>query len=334
MIRLLVVIIAAATLYAGYWFVGSNGANSGFERWFDDRRAEGWVAEVDDINTRGFPSRFDTTLTNLSLADPETGVAYSAPFLQIFALSYKPEHIIAVWPNEQSFSSPYGKAAVSSTDMRASLIVKKNTALALQKANFTTDELAVKMDNGDAFGAGKALVAVELTPTPAAANNYHFGVDLKDLTLPQPKGLRLEVGLLPEKLDYARADVTAQFNAPWDLNALQTARPQPTKIAVKLIEAKWGQLELRLAGEFDVDTQGRANGKITVKAQNWRDILAVSAASGAIPSQLVRPIEQGLSLLSGLSGNRNTLDLPLDLKDGQMKLGPIPLGPAPLFRLR
>ncbi len=332
MIRLLVVIIAAAALYAGYWFVGSNGASAGFERWFEERRAEGWVADVEEIKTVGFPSRFDTTLTNVSLADPDTGVAYSAPFLQIFALSYKPEHLIAVWPNEQTFGSPYGKAAVTSADMRASLIVKKNTALSLEKANYTTDDLAIKMDTGEAFGASKALVAVELTPT--VENSYHFGVDLKDVTLPQPQGIRLEVGLLPEQLDYARADVTAQFDAPWDLNALQSARPQPTNISVKLIEAKWGQLELRLAGAFDVDAQGRANGKITVKAQNWRDILTVSAASGAIPVQLVRPIEQGLSLLSGLSGNRNTLDLPLDLKDGQMKLGPIPLGPAPLFRLR
>lgn len=332
MIRLLVVIVAAAALYAGYWFVGSNGAAAGFERWFEDRRAEGWIAEVEDINTRGFPSRFDTTLTNISLADPDTGVAYSAPFLQIFALSYKPEHLIAVWPNAQTIGSPYGKAAITSADMRASLIVQKNRSLALEKANFVTEELAIKMENGAEFGSDKALIAIE--QTEAVQNSYHFGVNLQDLTLPQPKGLRLNTGLLPKTLAYARGDVTAQFDAPWDLSALQTARPQPTRIDVKRIEAKWGKLELRFAGGFDVDNEGRASGKITIKAQNWRDILAVSAATGAIPEQLVNPIEQGLSLLSGLSGNRNTLDLPLDLEAGLMKLGPIPLGPAPLFQLR
>ncbi|MGB7319584.1 MAG: DUF2125 domain-containing protein [Planktotalea sp.] len=330
--RLLFVIVAAAALYAGYWFVGSNGARAGFVQWFEDRRSEGWVADYESITTRGFPSRFDTTISDIALADPDTGVAYSAPFLQIFALSYKPEHLIAVWPNSQTLSSPYGKAAITSADMRASLIVKKNTSLALEKANFTTDDLSLKMNTGEVYGASKALVAVERTPT--ANNSYHFGVELKEVALPQPKGLRLEAGILPDKLTYARGDVTAKFDAPWDLNALQSARPQPSNISIKLIEAKWGQLELRLAGAFDVDEQGRASGKITIKAQNWRDILAVSAATGAIPSQLVRPIEQGLSLLSSLSGNRNTLDLPLDLNNGQMKLGPIPLGPAPLFRLR
>ncbi|WP_439142302.1 DUF2125 domain-containing protein [Planktotalea sp.] len=330
--RLLFVIIAAAALYAGYWFVGSSGATTGFERWFVERRAEGWVADVNSIETRGFPSRFDTTLSGISLADPDTGLAYSAPFLQIFALSYKPEHLIAVWPNEQTFSSPFGKAAITSEDMRASLIVKKNTSLALEKANFTADAVNIAMDTGETLGTANALMAVQLVP--AAQNTYQFGVDLKDVVLPEPKGLRLEAGILPEALEYARGDVTAAFDAPWDLNALQSARPQPTRIDVKLIEAKWGQLELRLAGGFDVDTQGRASGQITIKAQNWRDILALSAATGAIPEQLIRPIEQGLSLLSGLSGNRNTLDLPLTLDAGLMKLGPIPIGPAPLFRLR
>ncbi|MEP5155071.1 DUF2125 domain-containing protein [Planktotalea sp.] len=330
--RLLIVITTAAALYAGYWFVGSSGAKGGFEQWFDDRRSEGWVSDYQSIETKGFPSRFDTTITDISLADPDTGVAYTAPFLQIFALSYKPEHLIAVWPNKQSLSNPLGKAAITSEDMRASLIVKKNTSLALEKANYVTETLAIQMDSGDTFAASKALVAVELVP--ASVNTYHFGVDLKDVSLPQPKGIRLEVGILPEALQYARVDATAAFDAAWDLDALQNKRPQPTRIDVKLIEAKWGQLELRLAGGFDVDAQGRASGKITVKAQNWRDILAISEASGAIPSQLVRPIEQGLNLLSSLSGNRNTLDLPLDLENGQMKLGPIPLGPAPLFRLR
>lgn len=330
--RLLVVIIAAAALYAGYWFIGSSGATAGFERWFEERRSEGWQADYASIDTRGFPSRFDTTITDIALADPDTGLAYTAPFLQIFALSYKPEHIIAVWPNTQSFSSPFGKTAITSADMRASLIVKKNAALALEKANFVANTLSATMENGAVFGADRALIAVETTAT--AQNSYHFGVDLGNVTLPHPTGLRLDIGLLPKTLEYARGDVTAQFSAPWDLNAVQSQRPQPTRIDVKLIEAKWGQLELRLAGGFDVDSAGRANGQITIKAQNWRDIVKVAAASGAIPTQLVNPIEQGLSLLSGLSGNRKTLDLPLTMDQGMMKLGPIPLGPAPLFHLR
>ncbi|MEN8891342.1 DUF2125 domain-containing protein [Planktotalea arctica] len=330
--RLLFVIITAAALYAGYWFFGANGATAGFERWFEERRSEGWVAEYTSIETRGFPSRFDTTINDISLADPDTGVAYAAPFLQIFALSYKPQHLIAVWPNTQSIASPFGKAAITSSDMRASLIVTKSASLALEKANFVAEDISAAVDASAAYGATRMLVAVERVET--TTSTYHFGLEARDVALPQPKGVRLEAGLLPETLEHARGDVTVRFDKPWDVSALQAARPQPTRVEVKLIEAKWGQLDLRLAGAFDVDSAGRASGEVTIKAQNWRDILALGVASGAVPQQLQRPMEQGLSLLSGLSGNRNTLDLPLTLDRGQMKLGPIPIGPAPLFRLR
>ena len=88
-------------LWAGYWVVGSSAAQSGMADWFDERRAEGWVAEYDDLAVRGFPNRFDAGFTEISLADPGTGLAWQAPFFQLLALSYKPNHVIAVWPDEQ-----------------------------------------------------------------------------------------------------------------------------------------------------------------------------------------------------------------------------------------
>jgi hypothetical protein len=35
-----------------------------------------------------------------------------------------------------------------------------------------------------------------------------------------------------------------------------------------------------------------------------------------------------------MSGNRNTLDITLNFSGGRVRLGPIPLGPAPVLRLR
>jgi len=331
--RLLFVIVAAAALWAGYWFVGSRAATAGFEHWFADRQADGWVAENSGIHTRGFPSRFDTTILDLQLADPQTGVAYSAPFVQIFALSYKPGHLIAVWPQTQSFATPLGKADIRSDDMRASLIVEAATSAALVRGNFAATNLVLEDARGQSVGAARLLMAVE--QTPAAQNSYHFGIEATDLFVPQPGNLNLQSGgLLPDTFERARADITVQFDAPWDLNALQTARPQPRQIDVKLIEARWGQLELRLAGALSVDMAGVPTGQITIKAQNWRDILTLAVASGMMPSQLQRPIEQGLSLLAGLSGNTNSLDLPLDFANGRISLGPIPLGSAPRLILR
>jgi len=217
--------------------------------------------------------------------------------------------------------------------MRASLVVDGARNAAAQRSNFAASALSVQMEDGRTAGAERLLIALE--QTPAAQNSYHLGLKATGLFVPQPAGLRLSTGdLLPGTFESASGDVTVVFDAPWDLDALNVARPQPVRIDVKLIEARWGQLELRLAGALDVDGRGTPSGQITVKAQNWQDILALGVASGAVPSQLERPIEQGLSLLAGLSGNRNTLDLPLTFSGGRVMLGPIPIGPAPRLILR
>jgi hypothetical protein len=125
-----------------------------------------------------------------------------------------------------------------------------------------------------------------------------------------------------------------KFSRPWDLRALEQQRPQPARIQVRLAEAKWGALELALAGTLEIDDAGRPTGRLTIKARNWRDIIAIIRQMGWLSERLVGHAEQALSLAAQLSGNSETLDLPLDFKDGAVTLGPIPLGPSPRIRLR
>ena len=58
-----------------------------------------------------------------------------------------------------------------------------------------------------------------------------------------------------------------------------------------------------------------------VKAENWREILELAVASGAVPEGLAGTLEDALGLLAGLSGSSKTLDIPLDFRNGRMLLG-------------
>ena len=79
---------------------------------------------------------------------------------------------------------------------------------------------------------------------------------------------------------------------------------------------------------------GTPTGTVTIKARNWRDILALATASGALPAALTDQIEQGLSLLANFSGNPETLDIPLTFSGGYIKIGLIPVAPAPRLSIR
>ncbi len=331
---LLTLTLVAAAAWAGYWFLGANGAQSAFAAWFEQRRAEGWAADYSDLQVRGFPNRFDATFDNLTLADPGTGLAWDAPFFQILALSYKPNHVIAIWPNDQLFATPLGKYRVTSSDMRASAVFQPDTDLALERATLTASTLGIKPTSTQTpLAANTVSLAIERQP--GDGKTYRMGLSADNLAPSVPWVRRVDPkGTLPETLSAFTADFTVAFDTPWTRSAIETARPQPREIRVKLAQARWGQLDLRLAGKVVVDDKGLPTGQITIKARNWRDILQLAVNSGALIESLASPLEDGLDLIAQLSGNPETLDIPLDFRNGRMLLGPVPLGPAPVLAIR
>lgn len=332
--RLLVVILLAAGLWSGYWFVASSAVESGLEGWFEDRRAEGWQADYSDLGVAGFPNRIDTSFTDLALADPYTGWAWQAPMFQLAALSYQPNHVIAVWPDDQLIATPIGKYRVTSADMRASARVS-GVALALEKVLLRAETLSVTHSNADGqaaltldgFNAG--IERMEGTPI------YRIGLNADGVA--PALSLRQQIdptGKLPRTLDALSMDMQVTFDRAWDRTSLEKARPEYRRIELKLAEAAWGDLSLAAAGAVDVDEKGMVTGRITIKARNWREILAAATASGALPTALAGQIEKGLGLVAQLSGTPKTLDIPLDFKGGLMLLGPIPLAQVKVQHLR
>ncbi|HSF64747.1 MAG TPA: DUF2125 domain-containing protein, partial [Paracoccaceae bacterium] len=97
---LLWIVVAAATLWSGYWFAGSRALERGAVQAIAMQAAQGFVSQA-DVSVQGFPNRFDLTLTEPRFGDPARGLVWEAPFAQLFALSYKPWHLIAAFPPEQ-----------------------------------------------------------------------------------------------------------------------------------------------------------------------------------------------------------------------------------------
>lgn len=329
--RLAYLIVIAAMAWSGFWLAGYWGLSRALPAWFDARQNEGWVAEYEDLSVTGFPSRLDSTFTNLSLADPDTGVAWDAPFFQLFALTYRPHHVIAVWPNSQSLATPNQRLDITTGDMRASLVLDPGTDLTLARSNLAIDALGITSSADWTLSADAVKLAMHRSDT--TPTQYRLALQADGLT--PPVGFELPDGLtLPRSFTRFQADLTAEFDRPWDRSAIEDTRPQPVMLDLTLAEIIWGDLELNAAGRVTLDTLGSPTGEITIRAVNWRDILDVARRSGQLPDSAIDLTEQALSLLAQLSGNENTLDIPLSFAGGRTKLGPLPIGPAPRLVLR
>ena len=329
--RLLIVIVVLSLGWSAYWLVGATQAKSAFEDWFAARQAEGWLAETADITVRGFPNRFDTTFSKVALADPETGVAWTAPFFQLFALSYRPNHLIAVWPNEQGLAFPDQRLTLRSDDMKASLVVAGTPSLPLERSNFAAEALAVVSDAGWSLSSENLRLAMHKAPEGDA--HYRLALTASGFAPPAEVAARA-ASSLPRTFKTLEADLSAEFSRAWDISALEDSRPQPTAIDLHKAQVTWGKLDLHAAGKVTVDASGYPQGEITLRATNWREIIALARQGDEIPSALIDAMEQGLELLSAMAGNPKTLDIPLNFRGGLTRIGPVPLGPAPRLVLR
>ena len=335
---LLAICLALAAAWAGYWFIGSAAVKSGITAWFDARQSEGWLAEYSDLSVQGFPSRFDTTLSDVKLTEPASGLGWEAAFFQLLTLSYTPNHVIAVWPHEQRIIMPDGAYTLVSRDMRASMVVEASTAVAPKRVTMTAEGLAWTPEAGGDAAAVEALrLAAERLgdATGTGDARYHLGLAAEGVA-PAASTLALvdTGGTLPRVIDTINADLTVDFSAPWDRFAIEDARPQPTRIEVKHVAASWGVMTLEASGTLDVDPQGLPGGTLTVKARNWRDMLAVAQRAGALTPNAANVAENAFGLAASGAADGKTLEVPLRFEDGRIWLGLLPIAASPILRLQ
>lgn len=333
--KLLFLMIVMVVLWSGYWFVGSSAVRDGVNGFFADAARQGIVAENTGVTVAGFPNRFDLTVDGLKLADPVSGAAWEAPFVQVFAMTWKPWHIIAAFPPEETLTLPDQAVKITSDAMKASLRAKPATALPLAEARLAGTSLALASDQGWTLGLGDFTVGLR-SDEALGANGYEFGFDLAPLT-PDPGFVAavkavtipdLPASDLPDTVESLWGSIFLTFSAPLDRHAAET-RPYLTRIEINQFNFAWGKLAASAKGLVQADDQGFAAGEITVDVTNWDRLPALLVAAGAVQPEMAPTIAKGMQALAAQTPEPTVLSLTLKLAEGRMSFGPFPLGPAP-----
>jgi len=322
-----------AVLVGGAWLAGAALTERALRDWFEDRAADGWVAAYADVDTGGFPGRFTTEITEIRLADPATGWAWTAPRFTLRQRPWRPGRIEAIWPRRQTLASPFERLEIEAEALAAALDARPSADLALDGARLEARALTLRGDPGGAASLERATWTILRREEGAATYDVAFAAE----GVSPPAGLVAALdpsGDLPATLETVRYAAAMSFDRPWDMSALEVARPRITRIALEELRAGWGPLSLRAAGGVDVGPDGRATGRVALRAENWRDMLELAARAGALPDALRATLETALGLVAALSGRPEDIDATLRLEDGTMYLGPFPLGAAPRLILR
>ncbi len=333
MSRLVKWALLLALVFSALWLGAAFALQRGLAGWFEARRAEGWQAEYARLESRGFPVRLEMRLVGLALADPETGLAWRAPDFAFSAPVWNPGRISAIWPEEQLIATPLGKIALRSRRMQAAVAFNRFADLNL--ARIALDLAGLLLSSGEGWESALEEGRLVLEQAEGAPYTYRLHFEAAGM-VPASPVLRAiaHVGRLSERIEGVRLDALVTFDAPWDRFAIEDRRPQVTRIRIERLSADWGEVALWMAGALEVDAEGTPSGQITVRAKNWREMVALARAAGILPEAFEESVVKALDFLASLSGDRSTLDTPLTFRNGYVAFGPFPLGPAPDLTIR
>lgn len=309
MLRILtIVIFLAAAAWAGWWIVGSRLIDRGVAAGIDSARADGWQIALDDLSVSGFPNRFDTRATNVDLATPDRLWGVALPFVQAFALSYRPNHLIVVPAPEAKVTTPFGPASVTAGDLRASAAITTSGG-GLSAATIVGQGVAV---NGNTWQA--TLASGQIALREAGPEAYDLALDIAELAL---TGLNADPRL-PDRLTAANIDMTVELDRP------ATAGGRLSAATLRRLEVTWDATRIDLTGTIRIDPSGLPEGDLSLAITGWRELLTLAPALGLPPGQM-------LLLAGGLGGldTDGTATVPLTLRGGQVMFGTIPLAPLP-----
>ncbi|NOX42063.1 MAG: DUF2125 domain-containing protein [Alphaproteobacteria bacterium] len=327
---LLAIVLIAGGLWSGYWFIGSSAKQAVLESWFADRRADGWTAEYSSFKVVGFPNRFDSRFKDLNLKDPNSGIGWKAPLFNILALSYQPNHIIAAFAHSQVVSLPGEDMHIDSKKMMASVTFEPDTLLAVRRTELRSTDLTISSSKGWKTQADKLNLSTRRNADAELAQDVVF--EAQNLTPTKEFRQSLDPkGQLPATIETLYLDMTLGFDAPWDRIAIEQGAPEVTKITLNKLDSAWGKLGLKGSGTLDVAKNGQLSGRLLLEVKNWRNVLDLLVTSGVLDTNLAATIKSGIELLTLTSSDPTSLKIPLVLKNGNMALGPIPLGYAPRF---
>jgi hypothetical protein len=321
---LLWVVVAAAVTWGGYWFAGARALETAAQTWFRTQTDAGLVAEHSALSVSGFPNRFDLTVTNLRLANPATGYGWTAPFVQILSLSYRPWHIIAAFAKQQQVQTPWQDLAVASDKLQGSVVFVPGTNLALDRLTVAGDGMRVTSDLGWTVGVDKLRFATR----QVESNGTRHEIGLEMLGLQPDPGVTAALPDFPETLEKLRLDAIVTLRVPLDRRAGQSY-PRASHVDVKEVRLVWGTLVLSGSGSVAAAADGLAEGRIALRLTNWRDAMPLAVAAGLITAEVAPTWQNMLALLAAQTGTPEDLDLSLIFARGRASLGPFPLGPAP-----
>lgn len=331
--RMLKWLSLGAALWLLYWAVAAWGLQTALDQWFGEQRRQGWQAEFESLSTSGFPFHHTIHMAQPGLADPGTGTAWSADWIEFASPALWPgSQTLHFAPTPQRFSYFDRTLTLVAQDMQARMQLAPGLALQVEHLSLNAGPWHLSKAQDPVVEAQDLTLEMHQQDTP-----HQYLLTAKATGFAPATSYRLLLAAddqLPRRFETLALSALIDFDTAWDRRALELRRPQPRRIDLNLAAAQWGPIQFKAAGQLDVDEAGQLEGDLALQAQNWTALLDMAERSSLLPPNARNGLERILTLFAARSEDPEKLDITLSFSNGQMYIGPLPLGPAPVLILR
>jgi hypothetical protein len=351
----LVVVLACA--WSGFWFIAAGAAEKTIAGWREREAQIGRIYTCEKQTVSGFPFRIEVRCVDpsIELRRNEPPLALKASDLVVFSQVYQPTHLI---------TELVGPMTLAESGQPPSYIAKwvlgqssvRGTPAAPERASIVFDSVTVDRVGGATPAA--VLRANRIEVHGRIAEGSVAGDPVIELAV------RLDTVTAPELHAFTKQPVDAEVAAK--LYGLADFSPKPWPVRFKEIQARGGKIDITgarvrqgeaiavSAGTLGLTTRGGLDGQIQVTIASLESVVrsldldsvmsrgnvgnAIGALDRLIPGlgQVARQnAAPGILAALRAMGQQTTLEgkpattLPLRFNDGQILLGPFPVGRVP-----
>jgi hypothetical protein len=355
----LLLVVGVAIIWTGLWFLGVGVAERTIDGWREREARGGRVYACDEQTTSGFPFRIEVRCVKpaIELSRTNPPVALKATDLVVVSQVYQPTLLITELKGPMSVASP-GQPPSYVANWTVGQASLRGTPKAPERISIVFDRPSVDRVGGEAPTLAMKADRIELHGRIAeGAVNDNPVIETV---------LRLTSAIAPELHSFTTQPIDADITAK--LYGLANFAPKPWPVRFREIQSHGGRIEISKArvqqgesiavsaGTLGLTERGGLDGEIEVTIVGLEAIVkslgvdidrvmsrgkigsAITALDRIVPGlgQIARQNAAPAAIV-GLRamGKQTTLEgkpattLPLRFNDGQILLGPIPVGRVP-----
>jgi hypothetical protein len=323
--KLIWIISVIFALWSGYWVIGAYKTEKTLLETLEKYKTLGWAIDFSKLKVRGFPNRFDTTIENLNIISPEDNIGWSTPYFQILSLSYKPNHLIAIWPKEHELKIANNILSIRNKKMQSSLIFKDLLFSEIDRIVLTTEDLQLLSSEKVILNTNALNIA--LRQDQLFDDAYEIGVSVKNFFLPSFTNVHSDtLNITPLTLGLS-VKIHLSKKTNFSANSYQGLRL--TEININQADLSSNLFAVMLKGNIDINQTGTPSGRIDIQIENLRELMLQAININLLASYDLDEIIKGLNFISKLSGDPKSLEFSIKIQEGKMFIGPIPVGQIP-----